>query len=329
MAPLAVRVPQGAAQDGGQPPDLPLPAQLLRPLALHLHLQVAVLVGVHRHPALQPQGGQALLHQPLAAHVHRRLLGQLRRRPVQHGGHVAVLGAHRRPALPHPAVVPPAAQKGGQLPVGRHQEGLKADAAAGKVGREVLHRPRPPIQHGGEGVGQGGFGHLVLPLPAPLLLLALDAHPVRRPVEYAGGIPVVGGGGGLEGGAQPPGHRPEGLGGLLEAPGGELPGVDALLLRRLLAHQGGQPAQELVRQQQEHRRPRRQLPAHGVPRPQLPGPQDGRRPAQGVGRGAHQPALPDEYPRHQAGQGVGQGVVGGQPGGKAHGQPGHHPRRRA
>ena len=311
MAPLAVRVPQGTAQDGAQPPDLPLPAELLRPLALHLQLQVAVRVGIHRHPALQPQGGQALLHQALAAHVHRRLLAELRRRPVQHGRHVAVLGANRRPALPHPAVVPAAAQQGGQLPVGRHQKGLKADAAAGEVGGKVLQRPRPPVQHGGEGVRQGGLCHLVLPLPAALLLLALDAHPVRRPVKNAGGVLVVGGGGGLEGGAQPPRHRPERLGGLAQALGGKGPGVDALLLRRLLAHQGGQPAQELVRQQQEHRRPRRQLPAHGVPRPQLPGPQDGRRPAQGVGRGAHQAALLDKHPRHQPGQGIGQGVIGG------------------
>ena len=78
-------------------------------------------VGVLGHRALSPdtQGLHALDHEPLTAGIHRGMLVQPPGSPVQHLGQLPILGAHRRPALPHPAVIPPPSQQAAQLPVGR------------------------------------------------------------------------------------------------------------------------------------------------------------------------------------------------------------------
>ena len=152
------------------------------------------------------------------------------------------------------------------------------------------------------------------------------AYPVRRPVEYGGGIPVVGPSrpeGQAHGFVQPL----EGSGGLLQ-PGadigaGPFPGV----LSGLGRHQGTHLPQGPLGQQHKNNRGGKHLIEQGNVQPILPAPQHRQGVGEHVGNCRRQPSLPVESPGHNTGQGVGHGVEGHAPCGQIHTQAHCHAHR--
>ena len=123
--------------------------------------------------------------------VGHQLLGQLRRRAAQQVGQLGVLPGHGGPAGPHPAVVLPAVQQGGQLPVHLSHIVPEMKAPVGEPPGKIPRPPPAPGQDSGQGVVHGIHGAGIVLLPAVLPPGAVPAHLGRRPAEDHGGVPVI------------------------------------------------------------------------------------------------------------------------------------------
>ena len=279
-----------------------------------------------RRAHLQPQLRRHLPQAALPSEVGGQLLAQLRGGGVEQLRQLGILAAHGAPALPHPGVILPPVQQGGQLPVHRRHIGGEVEAPVRKIPGEVLRQGAAPGHHGGGGVVHGVEGGGIVLLPAPVPQGAAPAQLSGGPVKDDGHVVVVPGR--AKGGPQGLGQGPEGGGGRLQLSLDQALSPQISRAGQLRGQPGPQHPQAPLRQGEKNQGGQRPLIQAGQGQPPAPGPQQCGGVGPGKGQGGSGAALSPDSTGGQSPQGIGHGVHWGGVGPQVHGRPQHRPQDR-
>ena len=291
--------------------------QLVHLVPLQFQSQVPRLVIVDRGLPLHPQASQVAAQLSVPMKVGGKLGGELRGGGGEDLGQGLILPAYRPPAFLQAALILLAVTQGGELLVGRAQEGREADTSAGKPPRVIPRLPLPLLQHGREGVVQGvvGADGILSPTGAPQR--TAGAHPLGGPVKDPGRVgivlPVLG-----KRRAQTVPHLAKGPGSILQPSGG----IGGAPLGRpvplLPAKHSSQLVEMPLGQKQKAHRGQKGLVEGADPGLSAPAPGHGHGVGHHIGDGPEKPPLPPGRPGEKSGKAVGHGVEPASPGHQVH-----------